>query len=58
LPAALDWTEAIDLDGDGDFRDIVSAGGRDIRLTGNFTGVSGKLGLSAFDVFRRSPRSR
>jgi hypothetical protein len=50
-PAALDWTKALDLDGDGLFgeavQDILVVGGRTIDLAGAFTGVSGKLGLSA-----------
>ena len=55
-PAALDWTKALDLDGDGIFgepvQDILVAGGRQITLAGTFTGVSGKLGLSAFGVLQ------
>jgi hypothetical protein len=48
----LDWTKAIDLDGNGTFGDTVTAGGRTIALAGQFTGVGGKLGLSAFGVLQ------
>ena len=57
VPAALDWTKAIDLGGDapagGAFvPEAVVAGGKTITLAGAFTGVSGKLGLSAFGVLQ------
>ena len=50
LPAAIDWIRALDLNGDGQFNDSIAVGGRTIALTTGFTGVSGKLGLSAFGV--------
>jgi hypothetical protein len=51
-PPALDWTQAIDTDGDGVFADSVTAGSRTIALTSDFTGISGKLGLNAFNVLQ------
>jgi ClpP class serine protease len=54
VPSALDWTAALDLDDDGQFGealvDDVVAGGQTIALVDEFTGISGKLGLSAFGV--------
>ncbi|PYO11795.1 MAG: hypothetical protein DMD31_17845, partial [Gemmatimonadetes bacterium] len=55
-PAPLDWTKAIDLDGDHHFGhangDDVMVGSALIDLSGDFTGIRGKLRLDAFDVLR------
>ena len=50
LATALDWTTAIDLDGDGTFGDEVSAAGQVIDLAGQLLRASGRVDINLFDL--------